>query len=76
MIHFLKEELVGIGQFLKRNFNETIVILSATLLLTLDRYHPIVNDWLSTFLYYGIFPILVILIVLRKNPLNFGHWNR
>jgi membrane protease YdiL (CAAX protease family) len=72
MISFIKEEFVGILQFLKRNGRETIVILSATLFLTLDRYHPINPQWLSTFIYYAVFPILVILIILRKNPLDFG----
>jgi membrane protease YdiL (CAAX protease family) len=72
MIRFFKEEFDGILQFLKRNGSETIVILSATLFMTLDHYHPIQNEWLSSFLYYAVFPILVILIILRKNPLDFG----
>jgi membrane protease YdiL (CAAX protease family) len=72
MIHFLKEELDGICQFLKRYGTEAIIIVSATLFITLDKYHPIWNEWLSAFLYYALFPILVILIVMRKNPLDFG----
>lgn len=72
MIHFLKEELDGIRQFLKRNASEAIIIVSATLFITLGQYHPIQNEWLSTFLYYAVFPILVILIVIRENPLDFG----
>lgn len=72
MIHFLKVELDGIRQFLKRNSSEAIIIVSATLFITLDQYHPIQNEWLSAFLYYAVFPILVILIIMRKNPLDFG----
>jgi membrane protease YdiL (CAAX protease family) len=72
MMHFLKEEPGAISQFLKRNGSETIIIVAATLFLVLHEYRPIVNEWLSIFLYYGIFPILVILIALRKNPLDFG----
>jgi membrane protease YdiL (CAAX protease family) len=72
MIHFLKEELDRIYQFLKRNGSEAIIIVSATLFITLDKYHPILNEWLSSFLYYGVFPILVIQIVMRKNPQDFG----
>jgi membrane protease YdiL (CAAX protease family) len=72
MMRFFTEEFTGIWQFLKRNGNEIIVILSATLFMTLDHYHPIKNDWLSSFIYYAIAPILVILIFLRKNPLDFG----
>ena len=72
MIRLFKEELAAMGQFLKRNGTETIIIVSATLFLILDRYHPIGKEWVSTFLYYGVFPMLVILIILRKNPLKFG----
>jgi membrane protease YdiL (CAAX protease family) len=72
MIRFLKEELDGIGQFLKRNGSETIIIVSSTLFISLDQYNPIGNEWTSSFLYYALFPILVILIIIRKNPLDFG----
>jgi membrane protease YdiL (CAAX protease family) len=72
MISFLKEEFAGIWRFLKQNSREIIIILSATLFITLDRYHVIGNEWVSSFLYYAFLPILVILVVLRKNPLDFG----
>jgi len=72
MTHFLKEELDAIYQFLKGNVNEIIIIVSATLFIILQDYHPIQSEWLSTFLYYAVLPILVILIILRKNPLDFG----
>jgi uncharacterized protein len=72
MVRFLKEEFIGILQFLKRNGSETIVILSATLFFTLEHYHHIQNEGFNFFLYYAVFPILVILIILRKNPLDFG----
>jgi membrane protease YdiL (CAAX protease family) len=72
MIRLLKEELIAIGRFLKRNGSETIIIVSAILFLLLDWYHPLEQEWLGTFIYCAICPILVILIILRKNPLNFG----
>jgi membrane protease YdiL (CAAX protease family) len=72
MIDLFKSELEDFIQFLKRYGNETIIIVSATLFLTLDKYHPIGNEWQSIFIYYAVFPVLVILIVLRKNPLDFG----
>jgi membrane protease YdiL (CAAX protease family) len=72
MIHFLKEELNGIYQFLKRNGNETVIIASAALFFTLDRYHPLLNDWLSSFFYYAILPVSVIIFILWKNPMDFG----
>ncbi|MFC1944652.1 lysostaphin resistance A-like protein [Chloroflexota bacterium] len=72
MIHFLKEELDGIRQFLRGHGNEAIIIISATLFIILDKYHPFSDEKLSSFLYYAVFPILVILFVMRKNPLDFG----
>ncbi|MFA5375797.1 MAG: CPBP family intramembrane glutamic endopeptidase [Dehalococcoidia bacterium] len=72
MLRLFKEELAGIGQFLKRNRSETIIVASAVLFLCLDRYHPLQPEWLSTFIYCAVCPISVILIILRKNPLNFG----
>ncbi len=72
MIAFLKEELGGIHHFLKKYGSETIIIVFATLFITLDKYHRLGNEWQSTFLYYAVFPLLVILFLLRKNPLNFG----
>jgi uncharacterized protein len=72
VIRLFKEELGNIGQFLKRNGNETIIIVAATLFLCLDKYQPIGRVWVSSLLYYGVFPLLVILIMLRKNPLKFG----
>jgi membrane protease YdiL (CAAX protease family) len=72
MIRVFKEELRGIWQFLKRNGGETVILASATLFLILDKYHPIGSEWVSTFLYFGVFPVLIILAVLRKNPLGFG----
>jgi hypothetical protein len=75
MAHFLKDELDAIGQFLKRDGREIILVTAATLFLTLDYYQPIGgerSDWLSPLFYYGIFPLLVIVLVLRKNPLEFG----
>ncbi len=40
--------------------------------MILHSYHQIVNYWISSISYFGIFPILTIIIFLRKNPLDFG----
>jgi len=72
MLRLFKEELTGLGQFLKRNGRETVILATATLFIVLDKYQPIGSERVSTFLYYGVFPLLVILLVLRKNPINFG----
>ena len=72
MLKFIKEEFSGLVQFLKQNTTETVIVLSAALFLSLDHYHVIMNGDFSTFLFNAAFPILVILIILRKNPFNFG----
>jgi hypothetical protein len=66
MTRFLKEEFTGLGQFLKNYATETVIMFSAALFISLDHYHVIKNGDFSTFLFYAVFPILVILIVLRK----------
>jgi membrane protease YdiL (CAAX protease family) len=71
MITLFREEISGIYRFLKSNASESIIIAAAALFLTLDHYHPVWNEWFSTFFYYGFLPIIVI-ILLRKNPLDFG----
>lgn len=77
MITFLRTELSGIWEFLKRNANEAVIIVAAVFFITMDRYHQIGDAWISTFLYYGVFPLLVVMIVLRKNPLDFGlRWGK
>ena len=37
MTRFFKEEIAGLAQFLQRYAGETIIVLAATLFLTLDR---------------------------------------
>ena len=61
-----------LGQLLKNYATETVGMFTAALFISLDHYHVIKNGGFSNFLFYAVFPILVILIVLRKNPLNFG----
>jgi uncharacterized protein len=73
MLHFIKIELLGLGQFLKSYYTETVVVLAAALFISLDSYHVIgSNGDVSTFIFYALCPILVILLLLRKNPLKFG----
>jgi membrane protease YdiL (CAAX protease family) len=72
MIAFLKEEMAGISRFINGNGNEALIMALATLFITLDHYHPLGKEWQSTFLYYAVFPVLAALLVLRKNPLEFG----
>lgn len=72
MTHFLQEELKNLNLFLKEYRSEAIVISFATLFLTLDRYYPVWNKWFSSLLYFALLPVLVIIVFLRRNPLDFG----
>jgi membrane protease YdiL (CAAX protease family) len=65
-------ELKNLGGFIKNYYNEIVVISFATLFMILHSYHEIENFWISSFIYFGVFPVLTILIFLRKNPLDFG----
>jgi uncharacterized protein len=42
------------------------------LFLCLNEYHPLPSQWLSSLVYFTVMPVLVILLFLRKNPLDFG----
>ena len=72
MTNISKKELDGIYFFLKRNYSELVVISSATLFLLLDKYHSIEPGWISSLLYYAILPVLITIVFLRRNPLDFG----
>ena len=69
---FFKRELRAIGVFLKDYNNEAIVLGSAMLFLALKNYHPLGEEWTSELFYYLLLPVLVIVFILRKNPLDFG----
>lgn len=72
MYAMLKSELKALFSFIHRNWNEVAVISLSTLFFILAKYNPIGNHWQSSAIYYGLCPLLSILIVLRRNPLDFG----
>ncbi|MFO8009921.1 MAG: CPBP family intramembrane glutamic endopeptidase [Dehalococcoidia bacterium] len=65
-------EIREIGRFLGRNRQEAIVIALAGLFLALGEYHSIGSRWADSLLFYGALPIIAILLMLRRNPLDFG----
>jgi hypothetical protein len=71
VIKLFKKELREIASFFKRNYREIVIVSAATLLLTLNKYHPIGPLWTSSLIYFAILPILTI-VILRRNPLDFG----
>jgi len=73
MINFFKQELGGIHSFFKNNYKEAVVLCMSTLFLVLAWCRPIGSSLvLSYTVYYIILPAFTILIILRKNPLDFG----
>lgn len=65
-------DLNNLGGFLKNWCQEIVVVGFATLFMILHAHHQIENFWISSLVYFGVLPILTILIFLRKNPLDFG----
>ena len=72
MIDPILREIGRIGTFLKQNYSETAVISLATLFLILSEYHSIGARWSDALLFYALLPLLTIIFLLRKNPLDFG----
>jgi len=72
MLRLFKTELRALYDFLRRYIREVIVTCIAALCLALYDYHPIRPEWVSAFVYYAITPILSIMLLLRRNPLDFG----
>jgi len=72
MLKLLKTELRELYAFLRRHGRETIVVCVASLCLALQDYHSFRPDWASSLVYYAILPILSIIFLLRKNPIDFG----
>lgn len=71
-INLLRTEFREIYFFSKRNYSEVLIISLATLFLVLNKYHSICNQWSSAILYYALLPNFVIVVLLRKSPLDFG----
>jgi uncharacterized protein len=71
-MHFLVQEFKGLGRLLWQYRNETLVLSAAALFISLNRYNPVWNGWFSALLYFALGPVLVILLFLRRNPLDYG----
>lgn len=72
MLKLLKTELRELYAFVRRHGRETIVVCVASICLALQEYHAFRPDWASSMVYYAVLPILSIILLLRKNPLDFG----
>jgi len=67
-----QKEFKGILLSLREYKNEAVIISFASLFIALNYYHTLWNEWFSSFLYYAVLPIIVVIVILRKNPLAFG----
>lgn len=72
MFKTFSTELGELGAFFRRNYSPIVIVSAATLFMTLYEYNPISPRWLGALVYFAVLPILTILIMLRKNPLDFG----
>ena len=71
MLNFIKKEFRAVFAFLAENGNEAVIIATAALVLTLERYNDILNKWADSLIYFALIPVIII-ILLRRNPLDFG----
>ncbi len=71
MLTFIREEFRAAFAFLAENRNETVIISVSALVLTLERYNDILNKWFDSLFYFALIPVIII-ILIRRNPLDFG----
>jgi membrane protease YdiL (CAAX protease family) len=71
-ISFITEEVRAVYRFLVKNSGAMVIITATTLVIVLEHYYPVWNEWFANLLYFGVIPLGVIIIILRKNPLDFG----
>lgn len=72
MADSFRSDLKNLKGFFTGYFPEIVVVSFATLFMILHEYRPIGSFWVSSLVYFAICPLAVILIVLRKNPMDFG----
>jgi membrane protease YdiL (CAAX protease family) len=68
----LRRELSAIKYQTAQNQREILVICSAVLFLALARYHSFGEAWTDAVVFYAALPLVVILLLMRRNPLDFG----
>ena len=72
MFGLFHRELGTIGYLIHRNLRELLVICSAVLFLALARYHSVGETWANAALFYAFLPVVTVLLLIRRNPLDFG----
>ncbi|MEE8374130.1 MAG: CPBP family intramembrane glutamic endopeptidase [Dehalococcoidia bacterium] len=72
MTSLLKKEIGAAGSTISGNLAELVVICSAILFLVLAEYHSVGDRWSSALVFYVCLPVFTALLLLRRNPLDFG----
>jgi hypothetical protein len=65
-------ELREIYLFLKNNFSTIVILCFSALFLILGKYMAIKPGWFNALFYYFVLPVITLLVLLRRNPLDFG----
>jgi uncharacterized protein len=72
LFSFFKIELQTLFSLMRENRSEAVIITTATLALVLENYYTIWNEWFSNLLFFAVLPLFSIVVILRRNPLDFG----
>lgn len=65
-------EIRTLTAFILHVWREAVIIGSASLFLVLNQYHTLGERWSDSLLFFLCLPLLVIVLALRRNPLDFG----
>ncbi len=72
MVETLKFELKEIYAFLKRNYYEVVITATATAGIIFCKYYTTAPQLITFPLCYVLFPLVIIIFVLRENPIDYG----
>jgi membrane protease YdiL (CAAX protease family) len=68
----LKKEFDRLSGLFMSGYRETVVIVIAVLCFTLHHYQQMEPYRVGALLYFLLIPVLAIILILRRNPLDFG----
>jgi hypothetical protein len=72
----IRTEFEALVTFLRRYYHELVVLSASTLFFLLYKYYPIGTaasvSLYTPLIYFALCPFLTIIILLRKDPLDFG----
>jgi membrane protease YdiL (CAAX protease family) len=72
-MNFISQEYQAIKSFLKENFEVVVVLCLTAFSLVMQWYRPVGPTLAINYLfYYVVLPVLVILVFLRDNPMDYG----